>query len=145
MRARHAKIDFEKYIYYYFDSSLKCPVKNILTLLSGLILKIKFIAKMSLLSSSFQEEETIIYTNCEKEWWVNGKRHKEDGPAVFYKNKLEWWSNGKRHNPVNPAVEYINGDKEWWFEGKPHKEDGPAIDFKEYKEWWIKGVEVDEC
>ena len=75
-----------------------------------------------------------------KEWWVNGKRHREDGPAVYYYDKLEWWLNGKRHCTNGPAVEDINGDKEWWVDGKPHREDGPAIEYNDgYKEWWIEG------
>jgi len=41
-----------------------------------------------------------------KEWFLNGKRHKEDDPAMT--NESGSW-------------------KEWWIHGKQHREDGPAI------------------
>ena len=32
-----------------------------------------------------------------KEWWVEGKRHRLDGPAVEYADGYkEWWVNGKK-------------------------------------------------
>jgi len=32
-----------------------------------------------------------------KEWWLNGERHREDGPAVEFDNgREEWYLNGKR-------------------------------------------------
>jgi len=35
----------------------------------------------------------------DKEWWLNGKRHREGGPAVERANGgKEWWLNGKRYN-----------------------------------------------
>ena len=35
------------------------------------------------------------YTNGYKSWWLNGLRHREDGPAVEYADgSNEWWLNG---------------------------------------------------
>ena len=51
-----------------------------------------------------------VYANGDKSWYLNGKRHREDGPAV----------------------EYASGDKFWYLNGKLHREDGPAI---EYARW----------
>ena len=37
-----------------------------------------------------------VYPNGDKSWYLNGKLHREDGPAI----------------------EWANGDKEWWLNGK---------------------------
>jgi len=51
-----------------------------------------------------------------KEWYLNDKLHREDGPAVLH----------------------VNGDKAWWLNGKCHREDGPAIEYTSgYKAWWL--------
>ena len=56
----------------------------------------------------------------------NGKRHREDGPAIEYANGNKvWYINDKLHREDGPAVEYANGDKEWYINGKRHREDGP--------------------
>jgi hypothetical protein len=40
------------------------------------------------------------YASDSKQWFLNGKRHREDGPAVEYvygnKEWKEWWVNGER-------------------------------------------------
>ena len=52
-------------------------------------------------------------------WRLNGKRHREDGPAAEYADGgREWYLNGKRHREDGPAAEYADGDQEWWFNGK---------------------------
>ena len=52
--------------------------------------------------------------NGDKSWFLNGKLHREDGPAVEYSdgNKF-WWLNGKRHREDGPALERSNGTKLW--------------------------------
>ena len=47
-----------------------------------------------------------VWDNGDKFWYLNGKLHREDGPAV----------------------ECANGDKSWFLNGKLHREDGPAIE-----------------
>ena len=40
----------------------------------------------------------ITYANGTKRWFLNGKLHREDGPAVEWSNSTkEWYLNGKRH------------------------------------------------
>ena len=46
-----------------------------------------------------------------------------------YGNKF-WFKNGKRHREDGPAVEYANGDKYWYKDSKYHREDGPAVETK---------------
>ena len=60
-----------------------------------------------------------------------GKRHREDGPAVVLNNGTkEWWIDGEKHRGDDlPAVENIDGTREWWFNGQQHRENGPSVKF----------------
>ena len=69
--------------------------------------------------------ETGVYcveiTESSKEWYFNGKIHREDGlPAIEWKNgDQEWYLNGKLHREDGlPAIEWENGDQEWYLNGK---------------------------
>ena len=59
------------------------------------------------------------YSNGNKHWYLNDKRHREDGPACEYANgdKL-WYLNGKCHREDGPAVEHSNGNKSWYLNNK---------------------------
>ena len=87
-----------------------------------------------------------VDNNGDKSWYLNGKRHRKDGPAVEYTDGSKfWYLNGKRHRKDGPAVEYANGSKFWWINNKLHREDGPAIEFANgIKEWWINNKIVTE-
>ena len=43
----------------------------------------------------------IVNSGGDKEWYLNGKLHREDGPAI----------------------EYVDGDKEWWLNGKEYTQE----------------------
>jgi hypothetical protein len=61
----------------------------------------------------------VEYLYGTKEWFKEGKLHREDGPAIEHENGLkEWWVEDILHRTDGPAVEYPNGSKEWWIEGK---------------------------
>jgi hypothetical protein len=84
----------------------------------------------------FVEYTVKVYDNG-KSWWVNGKLHREDGPAIECSNgDKEWWVNGKRHREDGPAVEYSDGYKSWWLNGELHREDGPAIEYADGIKYW---------
>jgi hypothetical protein len=54
-----------------------------------------------------------------KRWRLNGKRHREDGPAIEYSDgSKRWYLNGKLHREDGPAIEYPNGTKHWYLNGK---------------------------
>ena len=56
--------------------------------------------------------------------WVNGKRHREEGPAVLYGNGSKaWWIDGKRHREDGPAIEKPGGYREWYLDGERISED----------------------
>jgi hypothetical protein len=89
------------------------------------------------------KEYTVkVYDNLRRtEWFINGKRHREDGPAVEWNNgNKEWFLNGKRHREDGPAVEFADGSKYWYLNGKRHREDGPAIEYiNGDKSWYLNG------
>ena len=60
----------------------------------------------------------IIDENGTKYWYLNGKLHREDGPAIEYSDgDKHWFLNGKRHRTDGPAIEYYNGTKYWYING----------------------------
>ena len=49
-----------------------------------------------------------------------------------------WHLNGKLHREDGPAIEGANGDNSWYLNGKLHREDGPAIEWDDgYKSWYL--------
>jgi len=78
--------------------------------------------------------------NIYKEWLKNGQLHREDGPAVIYKNGDKMWCyNGKLHREDGPSVEWEDGTiKYWYYYGQL------AGDKKQfYDEKWRKEVLLD--
>ena len=66
-------------------------------------------------------EYTVKEDGNLQEWYLDGKLHREDGPAFIDDNYKEWW---------------INDEK--------HREDGPAVIDGNYKEWYLNNVEYTE-
>ena len=69
-----------------------------------------------------------VYADDSKFWYLNGKLHREDGPAVEYTDGSKYWHlNGERHREDGPAVEHTDGSKCWYLNGnymteEEHKE-----------------------
>ncbi len=54
----------------------------------------------------------------------------------------EWIVNNKYHRTDGPALEQFDGTKAWYINGKYHRVDGPAVEWHDgYKEFWINGKE----
>ena len=54
-----------------------------------------------------------------KRWFLNDKRHREDGPAVERTSGYkEWHLNGECHREDGPACEWADGTKSWWLHGE---------------------------
>ena len=87
-----------------------------------------------------------VYDSGAKEWYLNGKLHREDGPAVEDDGgHKHWYLNGKLHREDGPAIEWADGDKSWWLNDKLHREDGPAIEWANgNKCWFLNGEKVTE-
>ena len=72
-----------------------------------------------------------------KLWYLNGKLHRPDGPAVEYvTGDKYWYLNGKQHRVDGPAIENSNGNKLWYLNGKQHRVDGPAIEHVTGDKYW---------
>jgi hypothetical protein len=60
-----------------------------------------------------------VYPSGTKSWFLNGKLHREDGPAIEGSGGAKfWYLNDKFHREDGPAIEYYNGDKSWYLDGK---------------------------
>jgi hypothetical protein len=90
--------------------------------------------------------EVTVYTNGTKFWSLNGKLHREDGPAIEHPDGSKVWClNGKLHREDGPAEEYSSGRKFWYLNGKLHREDGPAIECADGdKAWFLNGEQLTE-
>ena len=94
----------------------------------------------------------IIYTvkvndNGDKEWWLDGKLHRIDGPACEYADGTKhWFLDDKRHRIDGPAVEWADGTKHWYLDGKCHRVDGPAVEWADGdKSWWFDGKQLTQA
>jgi hypothetical protein len=82
-----------------------------------------------------------------KRWYLKGKFHREDGPAVEWANGSKYWYlNDKLHREDGPAAEWANGTKLWCLNGNYHREDGPAIERADgTKYWYLNGEQLTEA
>ncbi len=59
-----------------------------------------------------------------KFWYLNGKLHRIDGPAVEGADGSKiWYLNDKRHRENGPAIEWTDGNKYWYLNDKEITED----------------------
>jgi hypothetical protein len=91
-----------------------------------------------------EEPKHIIRPNGTQEWCLNGKLHREGGPAYISRGGTRsWWVNGKRHRLEGPAVIRFDTYQSWYINGKRHRLDGPAIIEPDGdQEWWVNGKEI---
>jgi len=60
----------------------------------------------------------VEFPGRSKQWYVNGKLHRLDGPAWDQLDGTkQWYVNGKLHRLDGPAIEWCDGDKEWHVDG----------------------------
>jgi len=71
--------------------------------------------------------------------------HRLDGPAVDLLDGMcgtkEWFIDGKRHRKDGPAVIWADGDKIWFLNDRRHRLDGPAVEYNDMIVWCLLGVE----
>tara|TARA_B110000503_G_C6889635_1_gene306170 strand:- start:186 stop:446 length:261 start_codon:yes stop_codon:yes gene_type:complete len=59
-----------------------------------------------------------------------------------YGDKI-WRLNGKRHREDGPALESVSGSKYWFLNDNLHREDGPACEWSDgYKHWYYHGKRI---
>ena len=90
---------------------------------------------------SYEAYEVRVHDNDDICWYLDGKLHRVDGPAIIRANgDQEWYQAGKRHRVDGPAVTSAYDTKEWYLDGKLHRVDGPAIILADgYKAWYQAG------
>jgi len=60
-----------------------------------------------------------VYDNGDKHWCLNGKLHREDGPAIERADgSKSWYLNDDLHREDGPAAESSDGSKHWFLNGK---------------------------
>tara|TARA_R100001509_G_scaffold96871_1_gene56338 strand:+ start:918 stop:1229 length:312 start_codon:yes stop_codon:yes gene_type:complete len=65
--------------------------------------------------SDYTTYEVRVYPNGNKYWYIHGKRHREDGPAIERADGFKvWYLNGELHREDGPAIERLDGTKEWY-------------------------------
>ena len=137
----------------YFDTNVsKVLSKNISTHLYNKLLVINenLEEKEYLIDDKRHREDgpAIEYFHIgHKEWYQNGKLHRVDGPAVESMNDLlKWYQCGELHRVDGPAVEVMSSGCRFWYQcGKLHRLDGPAIERPDGNdEWWQSGCRIYE-
>jgi len=90
------------------------------------------------------QPKMTLHADGTKEWLLNNKHHRIDGPAIEWPNgSKEWCLNGNRHRTDGPAAEWTDGSKEWCLSGNRHRTDGPAVEWADgSKRWYLNGKEV---
>ena len=74
--------------------------------------------------------------NGDKRWYLNGKLHRTDGPAIeWIDGSKSWYLNGKLHRTDGPAIEYADGTKQWFLNDKYVSMEDVITDPKE-QFWW---------
>ena len=62
-----------------------------------------------------RKPKLVEHPDGTKQWWVDGKLHRLDGPAVEYEDgSKQWFVDGKCHRLDWPALEYADGSKYWY-------------------------------
>jgi hypothetical protein len=69
-------------------------------------------------------EYTVKVCKDYTQWFINGKTHRDDGPALEWSSGTKlWYKNGELHREDGPAVEYSSGEKEWYLNGTRYTEE----------------------
>ena len=97
--------------------------------------------------SSHKTYEVRVHDNDDICWYLDGKLHRVDGPAIIRANGYkEWYLDGKRHRVNGPAITWVNGTEFWYLDGKRHRVDGPAITYPDgTKYWYLDGKKLSEA
>ena len=62
-----------------------------------------------------------------------------NNPVIGADGIQVWWVDGKLHRIDGPAIIHADGSQQWWVDGKKHRIDGPAyVDADGTQEWYVK-------
>jgi hypothetical protein len=68
-----------------------------------------------------EEPKNGMYTRPDgtREWFRDGRHHREDGPAIERPDGARFWClHGEYHRTDGPACEWLNGARAWWLHGE---------------------------
>ncbi|CAB4129607.1 hypothetical protein UFOVP116_55 [uncultured Caudovirales phage] len=69
-----------------------------------------------------ESKHEVIRDEFGERWLLNGRLHREDGPAVTWAGGTKsWYLNGERHRIDGPAIVYPNGDASWYINGRVYR------------------------
>ena len=86
-----------------------------------------------------QEKEIRFYSSGNKYLFLNGKLHREDGPAIEYSDGAKsWYLNGNLHREDGPARMWSDGTKDFYLNGNLHREEDYWKALEKYKKKNIK-------
>ncbi len=84
------------------------------------------------------EVQYSFETNGPRVWYLNGKIHKDNGPAVEYcDGRKEWYQHDDLHRADGPAIEYRDGSNRWYYKGR-------YVTPEEHLELVLNACETDE-
>ena len=91
-------------------------------------------------------DNPVVGSNRTKCWYLDGKLHRTDGPAVEWPDGTkQWYLDDKLHRTDGPACEGADGEKHWCLNGKLHRTDGPAIEYADgTKRWYLFGAHYED-
>jgi hypothetical protein len=81
----------------------------------------------------------VIKPDGSKEWWLKGEfKNPNDFPngKINIEDRIEYWENGSRHRDDGPAIIRQDGYKEYWKDGRRHRLEGPAVEFPDGRVIW---------
>lgn len=86
-----------------------------------------------------EDGPALIWRSGRREWWIKDRRHRKNGPAIVDKNYRAWYVNGQFHRENGPAIIHYyprvkKFHKEWWVNDKKHRLDGPAVEYPDRKQ-----------
>ena len=87
-----------------------------------------------------EEEDREVISNMKTYHmrWSEARDKKITGLVIDRVGDKAWYLNGKKHREDGPAIERANGSKAWYLKGRLHREDGPAIECADGdKEWCL--------
>jgi hypothetical protein len=92
---------------------------------------------------NMKKSKLFIDEEGTKEWKLDGKFHRLNGPArVWVNGSKHWYVDGNLNRLNGPAIEDADGTKKWYVDGKLHRLDGPAIeDADGTKKWYIHNIQ----
>lgn len=90
--------------------------------------------------AELQANYTVITRDRNIRYFLFGRLHRVDGPAVIGSIKM-WFQMGRIHRVDGPAFE-SQSMQEWYCQGKWHRLDGPAIITSEGPSYWYQHGEL---